>query len=65
MDSIAAASVQRSTIQLQQAVQLDMVQKATSSEQDMAARLLASAQVVPAAPETALTCGTTRSTRRH
>ncbi len=50
MDSIAAASVQRSTIQLQQAVQLDMVQKATSSEQDMAARLLASAQVVPAAP---------------
>jgi hypothetical protein len=50
MDSIAAASVQRSTIQLQQAVQLDMMKKATSSEQDMAARLLASAQVVSTAP---------------
>lgn len=50
MDGIAAASVQNSTVQLQQATQIDVLKKATDSEKDMAARLLASAQVVPAAP---------------
>lgn len=50
MDGIAAASVQNSTVQIQQAAQIDLLKKATDSDKDLAARLLASAQVVPAAP---------------
>ena len=50
MDGIAAASVQNSTVQVQQAAQIDVLKKANDSDQEMAARLLASTQVVPTAP---------------
>ena len=50
MDGIAAANVQDSTAQVQQATQIAMLKKATDNDKDMAARLLDSAQVVPPAP---------------
>jgi hypothetical protein len=50
MGSIAAASVQNSTAQIQQAAQIDLLKKATDNDKEMAARLLASAQVVTTAP---------------
>ena len=50
MDGIAAASVQDGTTRVQQTAQIDLLKKATDSDKDMAARLLASTQVVPAAP---------------
>ncbi len=50
MDGIAAASVQDSTSQVQQAAQIDMLKKSNDSAVAMAAQVLASAQVAPAAP---------------
>ena len=50
MDGIAAASIGKSTTQIQQSVSIDMLKKELDANKDLAAGLLAGMQAVPTVP---------------